>query len=150
MTDFRTDPHDEGRFAGWFEPEASGAGWSRVSTTRPFYTQGYLSAEGYPYVGVVWYRFRVDVPASAAGRRVVLLAPVVETEAWAWVNGRYVGHRPYREAYERPSELALDVTEALQPGRPNVITLRVDTSRNLAAAAGGLDGRLLLYAPKAP
>jgi len=145
---FRTDPTDLGRFAGWYEPDFDASGWQTVRTTMPFYAQGHMSAEGYPYTGVVWYRFAVDVPKKAAGRKVILFAPALETEAWAWVNGKYVGHRPYKEAYERPSELSLDVTDALQPGKRNVIALRVHTSLNPAVAAGGLVSRAMLYAPK--
>jgi hypothetical protein len=90
----------------------------------------------------------VDVPAAFDGKPVTLLAPVVETEAWAWVNGRYVGHRPYKEAYERPNELKLDVSKAIKPGQWNVIALRVNTGLGRAQAAGGLGSRLLLYSPK--
>lgn len=146
--DFRLDPTDEGRFAGWSEPGGGSTGWTSVLTTRPFYAQGHMSAQGYPYTGTIWYRLKVNVPRSARGRIVQLVAPVMETEAWVWVNGRYVGHRPYREAYERPNELLLDVTAAIRPGDANEIVIRVDTSLNAAAAGGGLRSRLVLFSPK--
>ena len=63
------------------------------------------------------------------------------------MNGKYIGHRPYREAYERPNEMDVDVTDALKPGGRNVITFRVSTSSTPTAVAGGLTGRLFLYAP---
>jgi len=75
---------------------------------------------------------------------------VVETEAWAWVNGQFVGHRPYREAYIRPCEMELDVTEALKPGVENVIAVRVSTSLSPAQAASGILSRLFLYSPSEP
>ena len=71
----------------------------------------------------MWYRFTVDVPASTRGKRVHLYAPVVETEAWTWVNGKYVAHRPYHESYERPNEMDIDITDALKPGQRNVIAI---------------------------
>jgi hypothetical protein len=145
---FTTDPHDEGRFAGWYDPAWNADAWRRVLSTKCFYAQGYMTPEGYPYVGTMWYRFEVDVPASFADKPVTLLAPVVETEAWLWVNGKYVGHRPYKEAYERPNELHLDVTKAIKPGQKNVITLRVATGLSRAQAAGGLGSRAFLYSPK--
>ena len=86
---------------------------------------------------------------SAVGHSITLLAPVIETEAWVWVNGKYVGHRPYKEAYERPNELQLDVSKAIKPGKANVITMRVNTGMARAQAAGGLGARVLLYSPKA-
>jgi len=146
--DFHLDPTDTGRFAGWYASGHGPGGWTSVLTTRPFYAQGYMSAEGYPYTGYLWYRFQISIPESVRGKRIVLFAPAVETEAWAWVNGKYVGHRPYHEAYERPNELALDVTDAIQPGKTNLIAIRVNTSLNAAAAAGGLVSRLFLYSPK--
>ena len=97
----------------------------------------------------MWYRFTVDVPAAAAGKKVKLYSPAVETEAWGWVNGTFVGHRPYHEAYERPtSDLEFDVADALQPGKKNSIVLRVHTGLNAAQAASGMISRAFLYAPK--
>ena len=82
----------------------------------------------------MWYRFTIDVPADAKGKTVKLYAPAIETEAWGWVNGTYVGHRPYREAYERPNEIDFDVTAALKPGVKNVIALRTHRFGSSAAS----------------
>ena len=142
---FATDPLDEGRFAGWYRPDWDSAKWQTVSTTKPFYLQGHMSADGRPYMGNLWYKFKVNVPAGAKGKRVLLYAPVVEAEAWTWVNGKYVGHRPYRETYERPNEMELDVTDALRPGQTNEIAVRISTSANRSALAGGLTSRLFLF-----
>jgi hypothetical protein len=147
-TAFHLDPHDEGRFAGWERPEQDVRGWDSVVTTKPFYLQGHLDENGHPYLGAMWYRFEVDVPPVAAGRKVKLYAPTVETEAWGWVNGEFVGHRPYHEAYERPNEIDWDVTRALQSGKRNVIVLRVHTGMGAAQAASGLISRLFLYSPR--
>jgi hypothetical protein len=147
-TAFHLDPHDEGRFAGWEQPGHRVEDWKPMSTTSPFYTHGHLDDRGYPYLGAMWYRFDVDVPAVAVGRKVHLYAPTVETEAWGWVNGEFVGHRPYHEAYERPNEIDWEVTKALQPGKRNVIVLRVHTGMSAAQAASGLISRLFLYAPR--
>lgn len=158
-TRFRTDPHDDGRFAGWYEPAFDAADWQQLSTTQPFYMQGQMDKEGHPYLGAMWYRFEVDVPAlpaataaptTAPSRSVHLYAPVVETEGWCWVNGQYIGHRKYKEAYERPNEMDSDVTAALHPGARNIIAIRVTTGQNAAQAAGGLCSRLFLYEPPAP
>jgi hypothetical protein len=145
---FRTDPHDEGRFAGWFAPDWVDESWDTVLTTKPFYCQGYLDTKGHPYVGDLWYRAKVAVPQHFTGRRVALYIPALETEAWCWVNGEYVGHRPYREAYIRPAEMELDVTGAIQPGKTNVIAIRINTSLCESQAAAGLASRAFLYAPR--
>ncbi len=145
---FTTDPRDEGRFAGWYEAAFDDRGWKNVPTTAPFYLQGYLDEQGYPWMGALWYRLEVDVPAAAKGKKVRLYAPAVESEAWVWVNGKFVGHREYHEAYERPNPIDLDVSAALEPGKRNQVTVRVHTAFNPAAQAGGLTSRLFLYAPK--
>jgi hypothetical protein len=145
---FRTDPRDEGRFAGWETVGWDDHDWQSLHTTRPFYAQGNRDEQGYPYLGAMWYRLTVDVPASAQGKAVRLYAPAVETEAWGWVNGRFVGHRPYHEAYERPNEIDFDVTAALQPGKRNTVVLRVHTGFGASQAASGMISRAFLYSPK--
>ncbi len=145
---FRIDPHEEGIFAGWQQPESDETGWTPVDTTRPFYRQGYDDARGYPYVGHIWYRLKVDVPATARGKKMMLCVPVVVTEAWCWVNGEYAGHRPYQEAYIRPAEMELDVTSLIRPGQANSIAIRVDTSLSAAQAAEGIQSRAILYTPQ--
>lgn len=168
---FSLDPRDEGRYNGWYEfsPQripilkeiplpgglfenrrSPGGVWTNIQTTKPFYLQvpNGLDETGYPYLGNMWYRFNVNVPASAKGKTVKLYAPTVETEAWVWVNGKFIGHRPYHEAYERPNEIDMDVTSALQPGKTNTIAIRVNTGLNAAGQSGGFYSRLFLYSPK--
>lgn len=165
---FALDPRDEGRYAEWYSGPILEAGsfvagggvtsladykggiWGRISTTKPFYLQvpGTFDNTSYPYMGNMWYRFNVDVPGSIKGKTIKLYAPAVECEAWVWVNGKYIGHRPYHDAYERPNEIDMDITDALQPGKQNTIAIRVNTSTNAAQQAGGFYSRLFLYAPK--
>ena len=145
---FRTDPHEDGIFAGWQQPGLDETGWLPLDTTRPFYRQGYDDDRGHPYVGHMWYRLKLDVPSSAQGKKIMLCAPVVVTEAWCWVNGKYAGHRPYQEAYVRPAQLELDVTPLVRPGQTNLIAIRVDTSLSAAQAAEGLQSRIFLHTPK--
>jgi hypothetical protein len=145
---FALDPRDEGRFAGWFEAKFDDKTWQTLPTTEPFYIHGHRDGQGYPYMGAIWYRLDVDVPASAKGRKAILYAPAVESEAWVWVNGKFVGHREYHEAYERPNPIEMDVSAALEPGMKNRVAIRVHTALNPAAQAGGLTSRLFLYAPK--
>jgi hypothetical protein len=146
---FNIDPRDEGRFSDWKAPNFDDKDWPKIRTTKPFYLQGHMDKHGYPYMGAMWYRFTVEVPAAAKGQKVHLYAPTVETEAWGWVNGRYVGHRPYHEAYERPTcEMDLDVSEAIEPSKKNTIILRVHTGLGAAQAASGMLSRAFLYAVK--
>jgi hypothetical protein len=149
-TPFHIDPRDEGRFSDWYAPQFDDSAWPKALTTKPFYAQGHMDAHGYPYMGAMWYRFTVDVPASAKGQPIRLYAPAVETEAWGWVNGKFVGHRPYHEAYERPNEIDFDVGTAIEPGKKNSIVLRVHTGLAASSAASGLISRMFLYSAKGP
>jgi len=144
---FRIDPDDDGLSSGWYESRISETDWTHLDATRPFYAQGYEDEGGHTYLGYLWYRLGLNLPPVPEGRQVMLYVPVVETEAWCWVNGQYIGHRPYLEAYIRPAPMEVDVTSALRPG-PNTIALRVSTSLAAAQAADGLIGRAFLYSPR--
>jgi len=145
---FRLDPHDDGLYEEWYAKPAERGKWTKISTERPFWAQGYQDAQGHPYIGQMWYRLRVDIPAQLPGKRVMLMAPCLTTEAWCWVNGKYVGYRPYKEAYERPAAMEVDVTDAVQAGKTNEIVFRINTSLAEAQIAEGLYCRVFLYAPK--
>jgi hypothetical protein len=147
---FKTDPRDDGRFFAWYDPALRDDDWEAILTTMPFYRQGKgcVDAQGYPYLGALWYRLEVDVPASANGQKVNLHIPTIETEAWVWVNGQFIGHRPYREAYERPNQFDMEATHALKPGQKNSVAIRVHTSMNASAMADGMVSRAFLYSPK--
>jgi hypothetical protein len=149
---FSVDRRDEGRFFNWYAPDFDDGKWETLLTTTPFYAQGapgeYRDSQGYPYLGAMWYRLDVDVPSSAKGKKVMLYCPAVETEAWVWVNGQFIGHRAYHEAYERPNPIDMDVTSALKPGKKNSVVIRVQTGMNAAQQAAGMTSRLLLYSPK--
>jgi len=147
---FRIDPHDEGLHAGWYTTADAPGDWQELSVTEPFFTQGYLDDRGFPYVGYAWYRFRVDLPADVSGKPVRLLIPTLTTEGWLWVNGQYVAHRPYLEAYTRPASLEADISAAIRPGARNVIAVRVSTSLCESQAAEGILGRPFVYIPPGP
>jgi hypothetical protein len=144
---FQLDPANRGRMSRWHAPDFDRSGWRTIDTTQPFYIQGdnMMDAHGIPYRGAMWYVFELDVPASRVGKPVQLYAPIVTSEAWVWVNGEYVGHRPYAPAYERPAEVSFDVTGVVKKGR-NVIGVLVRADC-LTEAAEGFQGPMFLYAP---
>jgi hypothetical protein len=146
---FALDRADLGKFEQWYAPDYDRSKWRTLDCTIPYYLQGYLNERGIPqHRGLMWYVFETDVPASVAGKKVSLYSPVVIAEAWVWVNGKYIGRRNYQEAYIRPAPIEFDVTEALLPGKKNVVAVRVGTGMNLTQAPDGFQGRLFLYSPK--
>lgn len=145
---FNTDPYEDGINRGWYNTGFNDAEWKSILTNRPFYNQGYCDKQGHPYSGYIWYRLNVDVPESAKAKKIVLYAPTLEQEAWVWVNGKYVGHRPFEDTWLRPTVMELDVTDAIEPGKSNTIAIRIGTSFAPSQMPGGVVSRLFLYTPK--
>ena len=88
-----------------------------------------------------------SISAGAAGKAVKIHCMAVETEAWVWVNGKYVGHRSYIEAYIRPSRIGMNLADALIPGEKNQVVVRLHTNLQAAQMPAGLASRLFIYAP---
>ena len=144
---FSLDPANVGRLGCWYAPDFDRGKWRTIDTTKPFYIQGNMMDEhGVPYHGAMWYVFELDVPGASIGKPVTLYAPCVTSEAHVWVNGQYIGHRPYHAAYERPAEMSFDVTDTVKKGK-NVIGVLVNAD-SISEAAEGFQGPLFLYAPK--
>jgi hypothetical protein len=148
---FRPDPFDDGRYERWQEPSTGLSNWKSVFTTYGWDTQnlaGMVDDKGHPYRGLAWYQCDVDVPEYPKDKPVFLHGPAVVNEAWVWVNGRYVGHRPYIGVWFRPHTLDLDVTRVLEAGKKNRITFRVLCNWDVWGA-NGMYERLFLYSKKA-
>ncbi|MBN1671652.1 MAG: hypothetical protein JXR37_11490 [Kiritimatiellae bacterium] len=105
----------------------------------------------YAFGGVGFYRRTFAVPAEKAGKRAILHFDCVETQCAVWVNGRQMGeHRNFREQGSgRVTGVFLDgfdleITDAIKPGQPNVVTVRVyDTGLPFVwhyADPGGITG----------
>ncbi|HEU5397022.1 MAG TPA: glycoside hydrolase family 2 TIM barrel-domain containing protein, partial [Verrucomicrobiae bacterium] len=92
--------------------------------TGPFGPQ-YASGNGFAPGGIGWYRKHFRIPANETNRVVTVEFDGVYDHSEVWVNGVFVGGRPY--GY---SSFALDVTPCLRYGKnDNVIAVRVDHSR---------------------
>ena len=146
---FALDHVGMGKDLRWYDPAFDRSSWRDIDVTAPFYLQGYMTDDGQPlYDGKMWYVWDLDVPASAQGKPVSLYAPIVTCEAWVWVNGQYVGHRPYLDAYIRPCQIDMDITAHIKPGEKNTIAVWVETGTYRSQAPEGFMSRLFLYSPK--
>ncbi|MDM7926845.1 MAG: beta-galactosidase GalB [bacterium] len=99
-------PHDwavRGPFRPGHDPEAGG-GMGRL-----------------PSPGVAWYRRKLDITASDAGRSVFLDVDGAMSYAMVWVNGFLAGGWPYGYSSWR-----LDLTPFVIPGGVNQIAIRLD------------------------
>ena len=73
--------------------------------------------------GIGWYRKSFTLPPSAAGKKVVIEFDGVYMNSEVWINGQFLGRRPYGFLGFR-----YDLTQYLRSGAPNVVAVRVDDS----------------------
>lgn len=74
-----------------------------------------------PIQGVAWYRKKIKVPASDAGKTIYLDIDGAMSYAMVWCNGKLVGGWPY--GY---NSFRLDLTQYLKPGAENQLAIRLD------------------------
>ncbi|UCE47293.1 MAG: DUF4838 domain-containing protein [Phycisphaerales bacterium] len=136
---FQIDPKQVGESVGWWKPEAAGGNWSRMRTcTSSWSNQGLRY-----YKGLAWYRQTVRIPEKYKGRRVFLWCGAIDEFAKVWVNGKTVGISP--QITFKPFEV--DATEAIEPGRDNVVVVCVRNTRLNELGTGGIMGPVMFYAP---
>src|SRR5206468_12168829 len=87
----------------------------------PFTTTGGGGMGRLPSAGVVWYRKRLNISASRAGKSTFLDIGGAMAYSEVWLNGRFVGGWPYGYASFR-----LDLTPYIEFGGDNVIAIRLD------------------------
>ena len=134
----RLDPEDVGRKEAWYAVDRDMVDWQTV-TTADFWDK----TLGRPYTGAGWCRVTVNVPSSAAGKRLYLVFGAVDEEAWVWVNGKAAGaHARGPEGWNK--RFLIDVTEQMKPGELNLVAVRVYNS----VAAGGIWKPVRLIARK--
>ncbi|HVS54074.1 MAG TPA: glycoside hydrolase family 2 TIM barrel-domain containing protein [Opitutaceae bacterium] len=111
-------------------PGFADADWQHVrvphdwSTEEPF-RPDYGSGNGYAAGGIGWYRKHFPTDAAWQGRGVAIEFDGVYENAEVWINGQFVGGRPY--GY---SSFTVEITPYLNAGAAeNVLAVRVDHSR---------------------
>ncbi|MBA3847735.1 MAG: hypothetical protein H0X45_13970, partial [Planctomycetes bacterium] len=103
--------NDPGTTGGWQEPAVDAASWQAMDLPRHWPGE---------FDGVVWFRREIDLPASWAGRDLMLRLGAIDDRDRTWVNGVMIGttdrHDQGRE-YRVPGA-------AVKAGR-NLIAIRV-------------------------
>jgi len=80
-----------------------------------------------PSNGVAWYRKKLDIPASDAGKSIFLDIDGAMSYSIVWLNGHLVGGWPYGYNSYR-----LDLTPYIIPGGENQLAIRLDNPNNSA------------------
>jgi beta-galactosidase len=144
-TDVRKDfDHATGDFShfaktgfgsGASAPQFDDSGWRKLDLPHdwavelPFSERGSKShghkaiGRNFPENSVGWYRRKFTVPASDLGRRVSIQFDGVFRDSIVWINGHYLGTE--ESGY---SGFSRNLTEFLNYGGENIITVRVDAS----------------------
>ncbi len=92
---------------------------AKASYSHGFKKVGYK----YPETSVGWYRKTFAIPQSDLGKRISLQFDGIFRDAIVWVNGFYVGHELSGYASS-----TYDISDYLNYGGKNVVTVRVDAS----------------------
>jgi hypothetical protein len=138
---FQLDPQRIGEDIGLWRAETTGGNWQQIRTaTSSWGNQGLRY-----YKGEAWYRQTVTIPKEFAGQRIFLWFGGVDEKAKVWVNGKPVGisHASNFIPFE------FDATDAIAPGKPNVVVVRVINVVVDELGTGGLMAPAMFYAPAA-
>jgi beta-galactosidase len=103
-------------------------GWRQVNLPHDWAIEGPFNSGGVggsmgrlPSPGIGWYRKKLDLPASDAGKSIFLDVDGAMAYAVVWMNGKLVGGWPYGYNSWR-----LDLTSFVVPGGENQLAIRLD------------------------
>jgi beta-galactosidase len=120
----------KGDAQGAQQPDFADASWKDVDLPHDFSIEGPFSQDapakgqgGFLPTGVGWYRKHFNIPESYRGRKVSVEFDGVYQLSEVWINGQYLGKRPY--GY---SSFDYDLSPHLKYGGDNVIAVKADNS----------------------
>ena len=112
------------------EPGLNDSSWRSLDLPHDWSIEGPFSVKepsggsgGYAPTGIGWYRKRFVLPSSYRDRKVSIEFDGVYQNSEVWINGHYLGKRPYGYI-----SFAHDITPHLNAAGENVVAVRVDNS----------------------
>jgi beta-galactosidase len=121
----------KGDAIGAQQPGFSDSAWTAVDLPHDWSIEGPFGEKepsggtgGYLPTGVGWYRKRFSLPESHRDRLVTIEFDGVYMNSEVWINGHYLGKRPYGYI-----PFAYNLTPHLNPRGDNVLAVKVDNSR---------------------
>jgi beta-galactosidase len=121
-----------GELRGAEQPSYADSGWRRLDLPHDWSIEGPFSEQNPAGVaggalpgGIGWYRKTFSLPTGDTGKVVFIEFDGVYRNSEVWINGHYLGKRPY--GY---SSFRYELTPRLRYGKQrNVIAVRVDNSQ---------------------
>lgn len=108
-------------------PSFDDLGWRRLRLPHDWAIEGPFDPKynarcgGLPFHGTGWYRKSFETPAVQANGRVAIEFDGAMYNAHVWVNGEFVGNRPFGYI-----GFEFDITDRLRTdGQPNVVAVRL-------------------------
>ncbi len=166
---FRRDPHDTGLARDYSRqtpdlsyweanreryatPEARKdypiTQWERVRSDLYPQAQGVLHPDWQSFTGFMWYKAEAELDAREANGALHVRFPGIFSEAWLYVNGYLVAHRPQHHMWwhnDYRFEWDVDLSRVVRPGR-NELTIRIHNTHH----NGGLFRRPFIYRQVVP
>lgn len=105
------------------DPDFDDSTWSMVNLPHTWNALDGQDGGANYYRGIGWYRRELRLPPDLAGDRLWLEFDGANTMTDVWVNGQHLGQ--HAGGYAR---FRFDATAAMNPGRDNVIAVRVNNS----------------------
>ena len=125
---FRTDKENQGVKKKFFAPDLDESAWKKISVEKNWEVQGFPDYDGYG-----WYRVSFKMPEKKEAAGAEFCFPLVDEEAWIWLNGVYLGQRADGpDAWNKP--FYMDASKEVLWGKVNQLTIRVFDS----CKAGGI------------
>lgn len=107
------------------------SGWRRLDLPHDWGVEGPFTSAGHgatgrlPFYGVGWYRKKLQIPATDAGRSIFLDIDGAMSYATVWLNGHLAGGWPYGYSSWR-----VNLTPYIKAGGENQIAIRLDNPAN--------------------
>ena len=137
------DPFDGGEALGFHTSGMGTNNWHPIKTKSSSWSNQGLRY----YKGEAWYRTSVEVPARYRGRETRLWLGGIDDQAKAWINGKELpllarGKAPTGTPWE------FDATGVVEPGKSNVIVVKVSNREIDEYGTGGITGPAMLWAAR--
>ena len=120
-------------------PGFDDSAWAKVSVPHTWNRAGYYTSPG-PHLhtadtintaqGLGWYRLTFDAPAALKDKAAWLEFNAASRKASVWLNGVHLGD--HAGGFSR---FRFDASKAIKPGQPNLLVVKVDSSRPVAGGS---------------